>query len=210
MKNEPYTQHDLFVTELWEFDFPYHKQAVRQVDEIINKYGTDGCSKDPSLETYGGDELWYEDDIELNSFIEIQIKKMFQKISQGRPWAKGHWGKFEQWMNVNIKGNFNPPHIHPNHHYSGCYYVKFPDNSGNVHFLDPRPQHRICAPDIGDEYGHQNPYLLDSKYDSSLFTYPVREGKVIIFPSWLMHYVDPNPKEELRVSIAFNCDWIND
>ena len=29
----------------------------------------------------------------------------------------------------------------------------------------------------------------------------------LIFPSWLMHYVDPNPQESLRISIAFNCDY---
>jgi hypothetical protein len=31
-------------------------------------------------------------------------------------------------------------------------------------------------------------------------------GKLLIFPSWLMHYVEPSPEE--RISIAFNASMI--
>ena len=37
----------------------------------------------------------------------------------------------------------------------------------------------------------------------------IKEGKIIIFPSWLMHYVDPNPNDSTRVSIAFNAKYIS-
>ena len=40
------------------------------------------------------------------------------------------------WANINTKGNFNTPHTHPGSHYSGCYYVKVPKNSGNLYFID--------------------------------------------------------------------------
>tara|TARA_R100000664_G_C2754358_1_gene141962 strand:- start:2227 stop:2853 length:627 start_codon:yes stop_codon:yes gene_type:complete len=202
-------RHDLFITELWEFDFPYHAQIKKQINELVNSSSKDYLEfKDnPSLTTYGGNEIWYESQIELQSLIEIQIKKMLNNVSKDRPWVKGQWENFEQWLNINNKGNFNPPHIHPNHHYSGCYYIKFPENAGYIHFLDPRPQHRICSPDLVETKG--NPYNSPSAHDSSVFTYKIKEGKVIIFPSWLMHYVDPNPNEDLRISIAFNSDYIS-
>ena len=96
-------------------------------------------------------------------------------------------------------------------------YIKPLADSGHIHFLDPRPQHRIASPDLPnrpdppasntEESG--NPYAVTNSYDSSVFTYKIKEGKIIIFPSWLMHYVDPNPNDSTRVSIAFNAKYIS-
>ena len=32
----------------------------------------------------------------------------------------------------------NRPHIHPNSHFSGVYYIKAPKNSGQIVFNEPR------------------------------------------------------------------------
>ena len=212
-------KHDLFVTDVWEFDFPYHNQIKKQIFENLQnssqyreylKELKDLQQKNngpaPSVTSYGGEEYWYDKDLNLTTFFETQVKKLLKTVSSEHSWEKGEWTTFDQWLNINTKGDFNPPHIHPGRHYSGCYYVQFPENSGNIHFLDPRPQHRIYAPDpLAPK--NSNAFNVTNKYDSSLFTYPIQEGKVLIFPSWLMHYVDPNPQESLRISIAFNCDY---
>jgi len=211
-------KHDLFVTDLWEFDFPYHDQFKPQVLEFISSpeaqlHLSENSSNNPSLTSYGGDELEFYENVSLTSFFQTQILKLFTSVQEVHDWPKeddGRWS-FEVWINANQKGNFNPPHIHPGSNYSGCYYVQLPQDSGLIHFLDPRPQHRICSPDPPSTSTHsergKNCYNTSNQYDSSTFTSNIKEGKVIIFPSWLMHYVDPNPTEGLRVSVCFNIVW---
>ena len=217
-KNKGTIKHDLFVTDLWEFDFPYHEQFKPQVLEFISSpkaqlHLSENSSNNPSLTSYGGDELEFYENVSLLSFLQTQIFKLFTSVQEVHDWPKegeGRWS-FEAWINANQKGNFNPPHIHPGSNYSGCYYVQFPQDSGLIHFLDPRPQHRISSPDPPSTSTHsergKNCYDTPNQYDSSVFTSHVKEGKVIIFPSWLMHYVDPNPTEGLRVSVCFNIVW---
>jgi len=136
------------------------------------------------------------------------VSKLLKRVAENHDWQEGEWGRIDPWINVNQKGNFNPPHVHPGYDYSGCYYVTFPENSGLIHFLDPRPQHRFASPEPKSTEG-KNWYSSDNVYDSSFFTYQIKEGKVIIFPSWLTHYVDPNPTDLLRISIPFNAKYIH-
>ena len=204
-------KHDLFITDLWEFDFPYHDQFKPQVLDFIKSSSSAQAhlksdSNSPSLDSYGGYELEIESDVTICSFFDTQIKKLLSNVEKIHDWEKGDWWDVDPWLNINKKGSFNPPHVHPGNIYSGCYYVSYPSNSGKIHFLDPRPQHRFCSPNIAHKEG-ANWYAGQNPYDSSVFTYDVSEGKVILFPSWLMHYVDPNPTDDLRISIAFNVNF---
>tara|TARA_R100000664_G_C2740025_1_gene128646 strand:+ start:205 stop:831 length:627 start_codon:yes stop_codon:yes gene_type:complete len=200
---------DLFVTDLWEFDFPYHSQFKPQILDYLNRPESQehiNKASNPSLTSYGGDELNFKDDASLFSFFNLQIKRLLRKVEQDHEWEDGEWEDVDPWLNVNQKGNFNPPHIHPGNDYSGCYYITYPENSGVIHFLDPRPQHRFSSPNPAHKQG-TNWYAGNNPYDSSIFSYEIKEGKVILFPSWLMHYVDPNPTDNLRISIAFNAKY---
>jgi uncharacterized protein (TIGR02466 family) len=42
------------------------------------------------------------------------------------------------WANINYKGGFNRPHMHPNSLWSGVYYIKTPENCGNLKCEDPK------------------------------------------------------------------------
>lgn len=99
--------------------------------------------------------------------------------------------KFHQmWASINKKNDFNTVHSHTNvFDLSGVYYVKVPVNSGNIVFRDPR-QGQI----------HSNSKLYGS--DSEQFM-PF-ECMLLIFPSWLEHYVLPNLSDNDRISISFD------
>lgn len=106
--------------------------------------------------------------------------------------------KISGWMNANPPGGFNAPHTHPGAHWSGVYYVSQPEtetgNSGMIEFLDPRsdlPNWRILGA----------PALRPKK---KLRPMP---GEMILFPSFLMHWVYPNEADSERISIAFNATF---
>lgn len=98
------------------------------------------------------------------------------------------------WANVNFRDHAHHRHTHPNNLISGVYYAKIPPQSGKIVFIDPRPQANVMIPAVTG-YTPQN---------SAKHTFNVAEGRLLLFPSWLEHYVEEHGADEERISIAFN------
>lgn len=112
--------------------------------------------------------------------------------------AKSMW--MEGWININPQHGYNGPHSHGSSMWSGCYYVKQPyqesDNAGAIQFLSP-----LLLPD--------NMRDLGGKTFRSGITLRPQPGDLLLFPSYLTHWVIPNESEEDRISIAFNAKFID-
>jgi uncharacterized protein (TIGR02466 family) len=98
------------------------------------------------------------------------------------------------WVNFNGKGDYNVKHVHGNSFFSGVYYVKVPENAGQIKISDPNPA-RVCFYPPYKEAGPHNAF--SHNFD------PV-EGRVVIFPGYVPHEVTPTMNDEERCSIAFN------
>jgi uncharacterized protein (TIGR02466 family) len=101
------------------------------------------------------------------------------------------------WATICRAGAYHAPHSHPDSAWSGVYYVtpgtERPDRpiSGVLEFLDPRAGvEAVTAP--GDPYGE-----------------PIRirpeAGLLVIFPSWLYHWVHPYAGQTPRIAVSFNA-----
>ena len=105
------------------------------------------------------------------------------------------------WANVNPPGGMNRAHMHPNSLWSGVYYVKAPKNSGHLKIDDPRASASMCRPKMRERYNHPDtspPRLWREHH------YEPIAGRCIMFPAWLVHCVDPNESNDLRISVSFN------
>jgi uncharacterized protein (TIGR02466 family) len=100
------------------------------------------------------------------------------------------------WANINPKDGMNQPHIHPNSLFSGVYYVKSNPQAGRLKIYDPRPGAQIVMP---ARLEGQLPKHLWR--DVNLDPFP---GRIIMFPAWLWHSVEPNQSNKLRISVSFN------
>jgi len=100
------------------------------------------------------------------------------------------------WANINPPGGYNMPHVHPNALFSGVYYVKTPLNSGRLICNDPRPGIQTCMPTR--KKGEPPKHLWREVHLQP------QENRVIIFPAWLWHTVEPNQSTEPRISVSFN------
>ena len=106
------------------------------------------------------------------------------------------------WSIINPPGSSNRAHIHPGCLWSGVYYVQAPRNSGRIEFIDPRTQNLMSPAE----------YIPDTKRPRSCWTkvqYKPVAGRMLIFPSWLYHSVDPNRsrakgKDADRIIVSFN------
>jgi uncharacterized protein (TIGR02466 family) len=106
------------------------------------------------------------------------------------------------WANVHPRNGYNRSHTHPNVLWSGVYYVQSPPRAGRIVFIDPR----------GQALARQPIYRRDRDLAPSLWSevwYEPIEARLLLFPAWLQHEVEPNlsdlpgPAGD-RISISFN------
>ena len=100
------------------------------------------------------------------------------------------------WANINPPGGMNRAHQHPNSLWSGVYYIKAPKNSGHLKIDDPRSSAAMVRPT-------QKKGTLPVRLYRETHYEPIA-GRCIMFPSWLMHCVDPNESNDIRISVSFN------
>ena len=106
------------------------------------------------------------------------------------------------WANISPRYGQNCSHTHPGALWSGVYYVQAPEGAGRIVFADPRPQAQVLPAAYGRP-GSERPESW------SMVHYEPIEGRMIIFPSWLVHEVRPNVStgqghEGNRISVSFN------
>ena len=106
------------------------------------------------------------------------------------------------WANINPKGAYNRGHIHPNVLWSGVYYVQAPPGCGRIYFADPRAQALVVTP----QFEPAQPRKIACW--SEVYFEPIA-GRMILFPGWLRHEVEPNLCDEdglagERISVSFN------
>jgi uncharacterized protein (TIGR02466 family) len=109
------------------------------------------------------------------------------------------------WYNVNYKHSSNREHTHPNSFLSGVYYIKVPQDSGNITFLRANSEHDKM------EFIHQlisekNLHIDNNRINTQHWFSP-KEGMLILFPGHLTHYVRQNltnDTDDRRISLSFN------
>ncbi len=137
--------------------------------------------------------------------VERMTGEIFEDLGyhpDGKPRLDG------MWANIAPRYGFNRSHTHPACLWSGVYYVQAPEGSGRIFFTDPRPQAHV----LGAAYGRASEKRPESW--SEVYFKPVA-GRMILFPAWLAHEVEPNMSKVKgapgdRISISFNIIQVRD
>jgi uncharacterized protein (TIGR02466 family) len=189
----------LFSTPIWTFSFTRNET----VNPLLRQVILDATQAYPSLgkSNIGGwrsrNDLFHWPDPavkEIGTWI-MDCMRQIVEASAGTERFRGTLSAVG-WANVCRTGNYNAPHIHPESAWSGVYYVDAGDPdptmplSGSLELLDPRSAAGgVNTP--GDPFGH-----------------PVRispqAGLLVVFPSWLTHWVHPHAGSRERIAISFN------
>lgn len=99
----------------------------------------------------------------------------------------------QSWVNLHDRGGFNFLHVHEGCLLSGSFYLQVPSGSGRLVFRDPRP---------GVLYGYVKGAVPNGCTDIQLTP---EAGLLVLFPSWMEHYVEPHGSDEPRIVIALNA-----
>jgi len=102
------------------------------------------------------------------------------------------------WININYYKDFNSEHIHCHSKISGVFYIQTPKDCGNIEFVSSDAHMRSYD-------WNANTVKTPNEYTAGHWFMPSIENRLYLFPSWLLHKVQPNlnPKKE-RISISFN------
>jgi uncharacterized protein (TIGR02466 family) len=133
----------------------------------------------------------------LTTWITWVVSRMVDATAEAGAF-KGH-ASIWAWATVCREGAYHAPHSHPGSAWSGVYYVDAGRTntnrplSGMLEFLDPRVGvEAVNTP--GDPYGE-----------------PVRvrpeSGLLVVFPSWLYHWVHPYAGQTPRIAVSFNVTF---
>ncbi len=198
MKN--YQIYKLFPTPVFHFKLENYQKLNIELESYIldlKKKNRDGQKKS----NYGGWHSPFFDQKNDNTpkKFSIVIKNFLKKIFINEMGWKYNSDKAKiigMWSIINKKGSFNIQHNHPNAYLSAAYYVKVPENSGNIKFFDPKEQKNIRYPKIKNY----------TDISAVITEITPKEGDLLIFPSYLYHSVGENLSEDDRIIVSFNVD----
>ena len=185
-----------FPTPVWTLQIDNYKN----INEEMYTYIKELQNKDQIGISKSNKKGWHSKDFNLNekqpqnfiSFIYSSIEQVMHDMN---------WDKQKQiakinnmWAIINTGGSANLRHQHGNSTISGAFYVRAPENAGDIIFYDPRP-----AP----IYSHPNA-LSPNSLNAQVNGISPKEGALILFPSYLDHSVNENKSNEERIVISFN------
>ena len=176
---------------------------------IDNKAIVDACYDMKKEQTWGEADGGWQSDWWLPDprFDELKshVQKMMDKVTEEYYTINCPIQIKNNWININYPAgagtNINTVHMHDRNVLSCVYYAQASEKCGNLTLLPPHQLFDYAIP-----YRHiKNPNM----WNSTRFRIKPEVGKLVCFPSYLLHNANANLSNRDRISIAFNGD-IND
>ena len=183
------------------FPVSIHQIDVDGFDKVKNeliKYAYNLQKQDPvgrHISNRGG---WQSPIFKVNDRSDVLhsfLMKCFTKFPTIKESVKID---IESWVNINKPNSYNRKHHHPTCDLAGVLWIKSPKDCGNIVFENP---HEFQMFTLIESYTEE--FKKDNNYYHSWFFSPI-EGRLLIFPSHLVHSVDENKSNEDRISVSFN------
>ena len=184
-------QNMFWQSPIWEVQTRFDEQFNDILLDEIYSIGKDivlGVDKDPnnSIWDYSRPNL----DILKQEIIDIVTKKIVQNIPQIRMLNIRGCEHFMGWVNVREPGEKLEVHGHTESAIAATYYIKAKEGCGDLVVFDSAQ-----AIDWLNISLSGTPVLKEKRYK------PV-EGRLIFFPSYVLHGVDENKSDDLRISLS--------
>jgi uncharacterized protein (TIGR02466 family) len=141
---------------------------------------------------------------QLKNFIDI-VNDRFSKIHTMLQFSDSTCQRINTcWINIKLEKSISMPHIHPHGFLTAVYYVSASENSGDLFLMNPNPHHAHMIPASST----RNIVKHHNEFNSGQHVIKPKSGKLVIFPSGLMHYVRSGDGSE-RISIALDSSIID-
>ena len=186
----------LFPTPIWTISLDNYNKINEEMYSFIKAEQ----NKDQKGINKSNVKGWHSKDFDLKEnvtqkfigFISPSIEQVMTDMN---------WEKEKQkikisnmWAIVNKGGSTNLRHQHGNSTISGAYYVRAPEDCGEIVFYDPRPAPIYSYPKA----------ISSNLLNAQVNGISPKEGALVLFPSYVDHSVNENKSNEERIVISFN------
>jgi uncharacterized protein (TIGR02466 family) len=185
---------DLFPSRIWQAHLPALAAQLSGWTQFV--LAMRAASPAPAGRTVR--QGWNSTDMAVLDRPEFSLLNQATRAACGG--ALGEMGlqkqtfSLQSWINMHDRGGFNFLHMHEGSLLSGTFYISVPPGSGQFVFRDPRPGVLTGSIKGGVPNGHADVHLTPSA------------GLMVLFPSWMEHYVEPHDSDEPRIAIGFNAN----
>jgi len=184
--------------------FHYKLENYKQINKELLNYILELQKKDKKGNNRSNRGGWHSPNFDLvnpgppidfiNSF-KVFLKHIIED-EIGWEYVPNKQRVVAMWAIINKKNSYNVKHNHQNCYLSSAYYIKKPENSGDITFYDPKEVKTYRFPEVE----------RNTSYSAESITVKPKEGDLLIFPSYLYHDVGVNLSDEERVVVSFNID----
>lgn len=185
----------IYSIPLWQSEYPKFDEQ----QEALLKAVADYKEKNPSVEKtniagYQSPDTLHHEVEELYPLFEHLCQMAFKACSD-LDFIDCDIALTSAWLNVNdTRQCMNSEHVHGDV-FSGVFYLKAPEESGKLVLRNPSINRMWSGCKLAEQ---KNQFTGES-----IRIEPV-EGNIILFPSYLPHFVETNNHDEERISISFN------
>lgn len=182
---------EIFSTPIWTYQYKNFDQQY--IENVLIEFKKNNPTRQKS-NLHG-----YQSDSKLTDLVELH--PLFNWICSRSVDALSNQNFVFNNLNIGAWCNFNEtrsamnyPHAHEGT-LSGVFYVKAPPHSGRLILQNPGMNSLWQGIKFCKE---------KSSFTSEAVFVEPREGDLILFPSYLPHFVEPNLHDDARISISFN------
>lgn len=187
----------IFSAPIWQTEYPEFEENNAQFIQAIRdlkEKDPEGMSKS-NLFGYQSSDKIHEEDERIHPLLH-HVGQMVVKAAEDLNLIPVDVALTSVWFNINdTRQCMNAEHVNGDT-FSGVFYLKAPEGSGKLVLQNP-----------GINKLWQGLSLIEKKnqFTGEKISITPVEGNVIMFPSYLPHWVEPNDHDDERISISFNA-----
>jgi len=186
----------IYSVPLWQSDYPDFDEHKEIFFSAVKEYKEKNPTKEKPLSNIAG----YQSPNTLHHVQELRplfeyICQMGFKACADMDFIDCDVALTSAWLNINDNRQcMNVEHVHGDV-FSGVFYLSAPQESG-----------KLCVVNPGLNRLWQGLELVNQKNQFTGETIKLEpdDGNIILFPSYLPHFVETNNHDEERISISFN------
>lgn len=160
-----------------------HKKIKKYITNNIRQYGTPSSWNCSVNSSFGQDNGWL---VDIVSMYRDNYDEYFAQFNM-----KCNMHLIDIWYNEYFNSQYQERHHHLPADISCIHYISLAESHSGTTFINPYSLHNASNS------------LMNCKSPHT-FTPYVQEGDIVIFPSYLEHFVRVQSVEEQRITLSWN------
>jgi uncharacterized protein (TIGR02466 family) len=183
--------HQLFSKVVFETKLDYTKKDLDKLVKEFKKFNIKDTGEQSNI-TKATNSKYVLNNVKFKSLKKDLLKQFYRFKDNVLKYENTDFDITTSWLALSNSENEGVSHNHRNSFYSGVYYLKVPEKSGGISFIDYNSQNFYITPTV------------ENSYNSTEWAFDVKEDLLLFFPSETYHTILKNHSKDERISLSFN------